>query len=144
MGRATLIQGEFLKQNVYVYQPGMHNGWRLGGTNPMVLYFGESTESGACLKSWEPLFPDLKPVQAQPSEATRDTLSEGTLHIGNLHFAGSAQQFDVLLGPPDQQRTEYDLTYSPGKRSMFAMDSVSFQLHFNEKQKLTRITCTED
>jgi len=139
-GSALRKYGEFLEQTVYVYRPGLHNGWRLEGTNSLLLYFGHD---GSYLKEWLPQLPDIKPVSAPESEATRSTLSTGGLHIGNLRFASTVAQFDQLLGAPDEKYTEYELDYYLGRRTRFSMDEVFLELHFNRHKQLTRAGETE-
>lgn len=135
-GTAVHVFGEFLKQTVHVYRPGMHNGWLLEGTNSLSLYFGHD---GTYLKEWFPEQPPLKPFSAAESEATHNTLSTGELHIGNQRFASTMQQFDQLLGPPDEKRTEFQLDYYLGKRTPLSIDSTYLELHFNQEQRLTRV-----
>jgi hypothetical protein len=129
------VRGEFLKQTVYLYRPGMHNGWLVEGTNSLTLYFGDG---GSYLKEWFPTFPVVRPINVKTSEATRDLLSNGGLYIGNLHYAGTQSQFDELLGEPDEKRTEYQLDYYLGKRSRFSFEEEFLELHFDRDQKLVR------
>ena len=136
MGTGVRMHGEFLAQTVYVYHPGMHKGWRLQGTNSLVLYFGHRDEY---LQEWSPTFVQVQPVTAVDSEAARDARTNG-LHIGNLRYAGTPDQFDALLGFPDEQRTEYQLCYCLGKRSRFAWDEVFLDLHFDASNRLVRLT----
>jgi hypothetical protein len=139
-GNAVHIYGEFLKQTVYVYRPGMHNGWLLEGTNSLSLYFGHD---GSYLKEWSPQQPPLKPLNVPESEATRNTLSNGELHIGNQRFASTTEQFNQLLGPPDEKRAEFQLDYYLGRRTALSMDSTYLELHFNQEQRLTGATSLE-
>lgn len=140
LGTGVRVKGEFLEQTVYLYQPRMHNGWLLEGTNLLTLYFGRD---GRYLKEWFPAFPVVRPLSAKQSEATQNTLSNGGLYIGNLHFAAMPNQFDELLGPPDERRTEYQLEYFLGKRSRLSSDEVFLELHFDQNRKLTRIERSE-
>ncbi|MSU58035.1 MAG: hypothetical protein EXS35_07630 [Pedosphaera sp.] len=135
-GTGVSIQGESLKYTVYVYQPGIHNTWELQGSNSLVLYF-DRNES---LRTWSPLFPVVQPTSATASEATRNLPPDGRLDIGNDRFAGYRKHFDVLLGPPDQMRTETELEYYLGKLSRFAAKGEYLQLHFDESNRLSRIT----
>lgn len=139
-GAGLRIQGEFLEQTVYLYRPGMHNGWLLEGSNSLTLHFGRD---GRNLKEWFPDFPVVKPVNAKESEAARNTLPNGGLHIGNLRFAATPTQFYELLGPPDENRTEWRLDYFLGKRSRLSSDVVFLELHFDQNRKLTRIVPLE-
>jgi len=134
------IRGEFIEQTVYVYHPGMHNGWRLDGTNSLFLFFGQNDEY---LREWSPHFPVVQPVDVEECEATRNLLPDIGLHIGNLRFAGTPKQFDALLGTPDEKRMEYQLDYMLGKRSRFAWDEVFLELHFDKNKRLCRATWSE-
>lgn len=140
LGSGVRIRGEFIKQTVYIYRPGMHNGWLLQGTNSLILYFGRNSE---CLREWSPMFPAIQPVSAADCEAARDARTNGSLHVGNLRFAGTPSQFDVLLGPPDEQRTEHQLDYNLGKRSRLAWDEVFLELHFDRSNRLSRMSHSE-
>ena len=141
-GRVLRLRGEFLAQTVYVYRPGMHNGWSLEGNESLILYFGRDGEQGTFVRDWTPLYAVVGPVSAVESEATKSTLTEGGLHIGNLRFASSRGQFGHLLGPPDEERTECHLTYCLGKLT-FCMGRGIPRVHFNKDKQLTRIQCTE-
>jgi hypothetical protein len=156
------IRGEYQTQAVYVYRPGIHNGWLVHDaplpsahvlrppflreklapdeTNCLVLRFGCN---GEYLKEWFPSFPIVQPVNATPSEATRNLLPELGLHIGNLRFAAMPDQFYGLLGPPDVRRTEWQLDYYLGKRSPLVWDEVFLELHFDGSQKLSRMSWSE-
>ncbi|MEI2725053.1 MAG: hypothetical protein V9H26_16500 [Verrucomicrobiota bacterium] len=123
-----------------IYQPGLHNGWLVEGTNSLALYFGHD---GRYLKEWFPAFPVVKPVSAGESEAARNTLSNEGLYIGNLRFAATPDQFDELLGPPNEKRTEWQLEYFLGKRSRLSSDEMFLELHFDQNRKLTRIVTSE-
>jgi hypothetical protein len=139
IGSGIRVRGAFLEQLVHVYSHGMHNGWLVQDTN-VVLRFGERNEY---LKEWYPLSALIKPVSAPESEATRETLSSGGLHLGNLRFAATPRQLETLLGPPDKKVTEYDLDYFLGRRTRLAWDETFLELHFDENQKLVRVECTE-
>jgi hypothetical protein len=139
-GPNVRIRGEFLEQTIYIYRPGTHNGWLIVGTNSVILYFGRD---GRYLREWLPAFPVVQSVSAIQSDATRSLLSNGSLYIGNPHFASTPSQFDTLLGPPDEKLMEYQLDYFLGKRSRFASNDVFLELHFDENKKLSRITCSE-
>jgi hypothetical protein len=134
------IHGEALEQTVYVYQPGMHNGWLVQGTNSLILWFGQR---GEYLRESSPDFPVVQPVSAAESEAVRDARTNGHLHVGNLRFAGTPSQFDTLLGRPDETRIEHQLDYFLGKRSRFAWDEVFLDLHFDKSNRLSRMTWSE-
>ena len=134
------IRGEYIEQTVYIYDPGMHNGWRLDGTNSISLFFGQKDEY---LREWSPHFSVVQPVDVKECEATRNLLPDIGLHIGNLRFAGRPNQFDKLLGPPNEKRIEYQLDYMLGKRSRFAWDEVFLELHFDSKKKLNGMTSSE-
>ncbi len=140
VGAGVHIRGEFIDQIVYVYLPGLHNGWMIQGTNSLILWFGHK---GKSLKEWSPNFPVVKPVSAVESEAARDARESGGLHVGNLHFASTPSQFEALLGLPDGKRTEYQLDYFLGKRARFAWDEVFLELHFDASNRLSRFTWSE-
>jgi hypothetical protein len=140
LGAVTRIRGEFITQIAYVYQPGMHKGWMVQGTNSLILWFGQRDEY---LREWSPDFPVVQPVSAAESEAVRDARKDGHLHVGNLRFAGTPSQFDTLLGRPDETRIEHQLDYFLGKRSRFAWDEVFLDLHFDKSNRLSRMTCSE-
>lgn len=133
-------RGEFIEQTVYVYQPGMHNGWRIQGTNPVILWFGNN---GEYLREWSSAFPAVQPVSAVESEAVADAKTYGTLHVGNLRYAGRPDQFDALLGPPDEKRTEHQMDYFLGKRRRFSWDDIFLELHFDRSNRLSRISWSE-
>jgi len=139
-GSSVRMRGEFIKQTVYVYHPGMHNGWMLQGTNSLILYFGRNSEY---LREWAPMPAMIQPINAAESEAARDARTNGTLHVGNLRFAGTPSQFDVLLGPPDEQRAEHQLDYNLGKRSRLSWNEAFLELHFDGSNKLSRMTRSE-
>jgi hypothetical protein len=134
------IRGEFIEQTVYAYRPGMHKGWRLEGTNPLILWFGHN---GEYLREWSPQSPTVQPVSAEESEAVAEARRYGRLHVGNLRYAGRPDQFDALLGPPDEKRTEHQLDYFLGKRGRFASDDVFLELHFDASNRLSRMTWSE-
>jgi hypothetical protein len=140
LGSGVHVKGEFIKQTVYVYQPGMHNGWMLQGTNSLTLFFGHN---GEYLREWSPMFTVIQPVKAVDSEAARDARTNGTLHFGNLHYASTPSQVTVLLGLPDEQRTEHQLDYNLGKRSRLAWDEVFLELHFDSSNRLSRMSRSE-
>ncbi|HWN96636.1 MAG TPA: hypothetical protein VNT99_16525 [Methylomirabilota bacterium] len=140
VGSGVRTQGEFIEQTVYVYKPGMHNGWMVQGTNSLVLYFGRN---GEYLREWSPSLPIVQPVSVADSEGARDARASGRLHVGNLRFAGTPSQFETLLGHPDERRTENQLDYFLGKRSRRAWDEVFLELHFDESNRLSRITRSE-
>jgi hypothetical protein len=140
LGTGTRIRGEYIDQAVYVYAPGMHNGWLVEGTNSLVLRFGRSSDY---LRDWSPLSVAIRPVSATNSEAARAAAPGASLPLGNLRVAATPSQFDALLGPPDQKRTEYQLDYFLGKRSRFAWDTVFLELHFDESRKLSRMSWSE-
>lgn len=140
LGAGVRVRGEFIKQTVYVYRLGMHNGWMVQGTNSLILYLGRN---GEYLREWSPAFPVVQPVSVEESEAARDARAGGRLHVGNLRFAGTPSHFDALLGPPDQKRTEHQLDYFLGKRSRFAWDDVFLELHFDQSNGLSRIGWSE-
>jgi hypothetical protein len=134
------IRGGFIEQVVYVYEPGMHNGWRIDGTDRLILWFGRNRQY---LREWSPEFPAIQPVSAVESEAVADARTYGRLHVGNLHYAGRPDQFDTLLGPPDEKRTEHQLDYFLGKRRRFSWDDVYLELHFDTSNRLSRMTWSE-
>jgi hypothetical protein len=134
------IHGEAIEQVVYVYQPGMHNGWLVAGTNPLVLLFVHRSEY---LREWSPLSVAVRPVSATDSEAARAAAPTGTLLLGHLPIAATPSQFDALLGPPDEKCTECQLDYFLGKRSRFAWDEVFLELHFDKSNRLSRMTWSE-
>jgi hypothetical protein len=133
-------RGEFIKETVYVYRPGMHNGWRVQGTNPLILWFGQK---GKYVREWSPAYPAVQPVSAMESEAAGDARTYGGLHVGNLRYAGRPDQLDALLGPPDEKRTEWQLDYFLGKRARFAWDEIFLELHFDDSNRLSRMTWSE-
>jgi hypothetical protein len=134
------IRGESIAQTVYVYAPGMHNGWILQGSNSLILYFGHNDEY---LRDWSPHSVRIKPVNATDSEAARDAKTNGTLHVGNLRFAGTPSQFRTLLGPPDHTATEHQLDYFLGKRTRLSWDGVFLELHFDSSNRLNRVSSSE-
>jgi hypothetical protein len=112
LGAATRIRGDFDEQLVYIYQPGMHNGWLVEGTAPLVLHFGHRSDY---LREWSPLSVAVRPVSASDSEAARASAQTGALPLGHLPITATSSQFDGLLGPPDEKATEWQLDYFLGK-----------------------------
>jgi hypothetical protein len=140
LGAATRVRGEFIEQVAYTYQPGIHNGWLVEGTNPLVLLFGQR---GEYLREWSPLSVAVRPVSATNSEAARATARTGRLPLGHSPITATPPQFDALLGPPDEKCTEWQLDYFLGKPSRFAWDTVFLELHFNKSNRLSRMTRSE-
>jgi hypothetical protein len=132
-------RGEFLQETVYVYQPGTHRHWTVTGTQALVLHF---VPDGQGLREWSPLSAVVRAPTAGESGVSGARSTEA-LPLGNLQIAGTTNQFQALLGPPDSQSTEYQLNYFLGKRSYFAWDQTFLELHFDTNKRLTRMVRTE-
>ena len=139
-GKVLVTQGADEIVTIYVYKPGYRNGWDIQADEPLLLYFRDSPTAKE-LKGFSPNGCNIQYVDAPESHASQDAKRyNGSLAITHMHVAYTTQQFENILGQPDEIRYEYHLDYCLGQKTHFALDSYYLELHFDHNKKLIKKT----